>query len=135
MGLAEGKVADWRDDAFSEIDLRINPTMHAPNDPSLRDYVAMVATKGWKYVHFPNRGVGELYDLENDPREVNNLFYEPAYADQLAEMRLRLLNRMMNNQKAFIGERTPSFREHYASDHRPPGGTLPGVTYAPTEKV
>ena len=133
VGLAEGKIDDWRDDAFSEIDLHIIPTMHAPNDPNSRDHVAMITTKRWKYVHFPNLGVGEFYDLENDPNEFENLFYEPEYAEVLAEMRLRLLNRFMNNQAAFIGERTESFREHFESDHRPPGGTLPGVTYAPPE--
>jgi arylsulfatase A-like enzyme len=95
--------------------------------------VAMITTKRWKYVHFPNLGVGELYDLENDPHEFENLFYEPEHAGTLAEIRLRLLNRFMNNQAAFIGERTKSFREHFESDHRPPGGTLPGVTYAPPE--
>ena len=95
VGLAEGHIADWRDDAFSEIDLRINPKMHGPNDPHARDYVAMICTKEWKYVHFPNLGIGELYDLVNDPHELDNLFYNPDYKDRVAEMRLRLLNRFM----------------------------------------
>jgi arylsulfatase len=54
VGLAEGKIDDWREDAFSEIDLRINLKMHGPNDPGSRDYVAMICTREWKYVHFPN---------------------------------------------------------------------------------
>lgn len=130
VGLAEGEVDDWRDDAFSEIDLRINPQMHGPRDPDSRDYVAMITTRNWKYVHFPNLGIGELYDLTNDPHELDNLFYDSQYADKVAEMRLRLLNRFMNNQCPYIGARTESFREHYLSDHRPPGGSLPGVNYA-----
>lgn len=133
VGLADSRLADWRDDAFSEIDLRINPLMHGPRDPGSRDYVAMIATKEWKYVHYPNLGIGELYNLVRDPHELDNLFYEPAYAAVLAEMRLRLLNRFMNNQRAFIGERTPTFEEHYVADHRPPGRSLPGVEYARTE--
>ena len=135
VGLAEGEINDWRDDAFSEIDLHINPLMHGPRDPNSRDYVAMITTKDWKYIHFPNLGIGELYDLVNDPHELDNLFYEPEYADKVAEMRLRLLNRFMNNQRPYIGERTGTFREHYAMDHRPPGGSLPGVEYSPTERV
>jgi len=132
VGLAEGTVDDWRDDAFSEIDLHINPRMHGPNDPGSRDYVAMVCTREWKYVHFPNLGIGELYDLVNDPHELTNLFYDEAYADQLAAMRLRLLNRYMGNQRPYIGERTEGFREHYLADHRPPS-PIPGVVYAPTD--
>ena len=134
VGLAEGQIDDWRDDAFSEIDLHLNPRMHGPNDPGSRDYVAMVTTRAWKYVHFPNLGIGELYDLVNDPQELTNLFYDPAYADKVAEMRLRLLNRCMRNQRPYIGERTEGFREHYRSEHRPPE-PIDGVTYAPTEEV
>ena len=85
VGLAEGKISDWRDDAFSEIDLRINPRMHGPNDPNSRDYVAMICTREWKYVHFPNLDIGELYDLENDPHELDNLFYVPEYAERVTQ--------------------------------------------------
>lgn len=131
VGLAEGKIDDWREDAFSEIDLRINPKMHGPNDPKSRDYVAMICTREWKYVHFPNLGIGELYDMVHDPHELENLFYDPDYADRVAEMRLRLLNRFMLNQSPYIGESTEGFREHYNADHRPPE-TIPGVIYAPT---
>lgn len=130
VGLAEGALSDWRDDAFSEIDLHINPAMHGPQDPGSRDYVAMICTREWKYVHFPNLGIGELYDLANDPDELVNLFYDPAYSERVAEMRLRLLNRFMRNQRPFIGERTETFREHYVADYRPPT-PIEGVTYPP----
>jgi arylsulfatase len=130
VGLAEGQLSDWRDDAFCEIDLRLNPRMHGPKDPDSRDYVAMICTRDWKYVHFPTLGIGELYDLERDPHELENLFYDPAYAEKVAEMRLRLLDRMMMNQRPFIGARTETFRAHYDADHRPPD-PIPGVTYAP----
>jgi arylsulfatase A-like enzyme len=137
VGLAEGKlkdVAGWRDDAFSEIDLRINPRMHGPKAAHARDYVAMICTHEWKYVHFPTLGIGELYDLVNDPHELINLFYDPAYADKVAEMRVRLLNRFMYNQRPYIGARTATFQEFYASDHRPPE-EIPGVTYAAPETL
>ena len=132
VGLAEGNIDDWREDAFSEIDLRLNPRMHGPLDPGSRDYVAMICTREWKYVHFPHLGYGELYDLVNDPHELTNLFTDPAYADVLAEMQLRLLNRMMDNQRPYIGAQTQTFKEHYEADHRPPA-PIPGVVYAPSE--
>ncbi|MBN1402107.1 MAG: DUF4976 domain-containing protein, partial [Anaerolineae bacterium] len=133
VGLAEGQVSDWREDAFSEIDLRVNPKMHGPHDPAVRDFVAMVCTRDWKYVHWPNRGLGELYHLANDPYELTNLFDDPAHAARLAEMRLRLLNRFMNNQRPHVGERTETFREHYEADHRPPPGVAVDAEYAPPE--
>jgi arylsulfatase A-like enzyme len=135
VGLAEGKLRDWRDDAFSEIDLRINPRMHGPRDPGSRDYVAMICTRDWKYVHFPTLNIGELYHLSEDPHELDNLFYDPAYADKVSEMRLRLLNRFMRNQRPTIGERTETFGEFYDRDHCPPSGSLPGVEYAPLERT
>ncbi len=134
VGLPEGHVEDWREDAFSEIDLTMNPLMHGPRDPASRDYVAMICTKDWKYVHFPNLGIGELYDLVNDPHELTNLFYEPAYAERVAAMRLRLLNRFMANQRPFIGDRAETFREVYDADHKPPR-PISGVTYADTGEV
>ena len=133
VGLADGKLDDWRDDAFSEIDLTINPRMHGPHDPGSRDYVAMICTRDWKYVHLPTLGIGELYHLAQDPHELYNLFYEPEYADKVAGMRLRLLNRFMHNQRPFVGEQTETFRRFYDSDHRPPAGSSPGVIYAPGE--
>jgi arylsulfatase A-like enzyme len=133
LGLAEGQIEDWREDAFSEIDLHINPRIHGPNDPGSRDYVAMICTSEWKYVHFPNLGIGELYALQRDPHELDNLFYDPAYAVQVAEMRLRLLNRYMRNQRPTIGERTETFGAFYDAEHRPPGGSLPAVESAPLE--
>jgi arylsulfatase len=129
VGLAEGKLTNWREDAFSEIDLHMNPQMHAPHDPGSRDYVAMICTSEWKYIHFPNLGIGELYDLVADPKELTNLFYDPAFQHRVAEMRLRLLNRFMANQRPFVGESTDTFRQHYRADHRPPR-PIPGVTYA-----
>jgi len=133
VGLAEGEIDDWRDDAFSEINLHILPTMHGPRSQNYRDYVAMVCTREWKYVHYPNLGLAELYDLVHDPNELTNLAEDPACADTVNAMRLRLLNRFMNNQSAFIGERTPGFNEHYDSEHRPPADLGIQAEYAPTE--
>ena len=38
------------------------------------DFMTMVRNDKWKLVHFLDESYGQLFDLENDPREVNNLW-------------------------------------------------------------
>ena len=42
---------------------------------------------------YPRDHMCELYDLENDPLEKNNLYYDPEYAELKAEMLERFCNR------------------------------------------
>jgi len=39
---------------------------------------------------FATKPIEELYDLENDPNELNNLAFDPKYSDTLNKLRLRL---------------------------------------------
>jgi len=58
--------------------------------PGIPDIWA-VRTDSWKYVTCPNvEDIDELYDLKNDPYEMNNLIDDPAAHDQLAKMRTEL---------------------------------------------
>ena len=50
----------------------------------------MVRTEQWKYVYTPH-DKDELYDLEADPAEINNLVDDPLYGDVLENMKGRLL--------------------------------------------
>lgn len=52
----------------------------------------MVRTQNWKYVHDPMGDRDELYDLVRDPWELYNVIDDPAHADVVAELRLRLLD-------------------------------------------
>jgi len=50
----------------------------------------MVRTREWKYVHDPMGDRDELYDLVNDPWELENVVDNPVYREVLADMQLRL---------------------------------------------
>ena len=56
----------------------------------LKDITSMTADQ--KGVWLPKRTPEELYDLEADPYETNNIVNDPAYKEVLLEMRLELNN-------------------------------------------
>jgi len=51
-----------------------------------------IRTKRWKYIHyFEDPEEFELYDIQNDPHEVNNLYGNPAFDDVVAQLRTRMV--------------------------------------------
>lgn len=52
--------------------------------------VRMIRNKKWKYVHRYPYGPNELYDLENDIKERNNLVEKKKYEDIISRMRYKL---------------------------------------------
>ncbi|MBN9474452.1 MAG: hypothetical protein ABS43_15545 [Bordetella sp. SCN 67-23] len=46
------------------------------------EYVVMRRDERWKLVYYAGESYGELYDLEVDPRELRNLWTDPACAEQ-----------------------------------------------------
>ncbi|WP_082897024.1 sulfatase [Thalassotalea crassostreae] len=53
----------------------------------------------------------ELYDIKNDPREMNNLINDEKYLPIIVEMRAQLFERLANNK----GEHTVPFTEKFSS--------------------
>ena len=57
-------------------------------------------------VHGDGRSLeGELFDMENDPRESENLWRDPAHAEIKAAMLQRLLNWSIGNEVRLLGSR------------------------------
>jgi arylsulfatase A-like enzyme len=61
--------------------------------------LAMCRTERWKYLR-DDDGVEVLYDLRDEPREVINRAGDPAAGDALAEMRSRLMNRLIDASRS-----------------------------------
>jgi arylsulfatase A-like enzyme len=62
-----------------------------------RGAVKGVRTDRWKYCYTPG-DVDELYDLENDPNELNNLAGDPARADVCREHRALLMDWLIRTE-------------------------------------
>lgn len=61
----------------------------------------VIRTERLKYV-FNGADIDELYDLTNDPGELTNRVQDPAYRNDLAEMRGRLLERLKSTKDPIL---------------------------------
>ena len=54
-------------------------------------YWQAVCSDRWKYIRYPGLpGMDELYDLENDPGELENLYRSPEHQSKTRQMQSRL---------------------------------------------
>lgn len=105
---------DWRAFAISENDYGVSPgnAAFAETVPDPRQF--MVVTRRWKYVHAQGfRPM--LFDLENDPQELNDLGTDPELenvrremADKLSDWARRLSQRTTMSHDDIIAERKRS---------------------------
>jgi arylsulfatase A-like enzyme len=81
--LLKGNLTGWREDFMAEHYGHFS--VHAAQ--------RALYYKGYKYV-VTDGYINELYDLEEDPFELNNLIDDPSAKDVLLEMKKRLLDNM-----------------------------------------
>lgn len=81
--LLEGKETEWRKDFLYEY--YEYPAVH-----SVRKNRG-VRTERWKYIHyFEDPEEFELFDLQSDPQEMNNLVNDPEYKDIIEQLKTRM---------------------------------------------
>ena len=80
----------------------------------------------WRFVYYPDgmfgsETVGELYNLDEDPWETKNLFYEPAHRPTVSRLRDELLNWMVTKQRVRTAH--PALGRRPGRDGKLPAGS------------
>jgi N-acetylglucosamine-6-sulfatase len=89
--LFKGDASGWRDAALFEYFLE-KPY------PNIETWQA-VRTNDWKYVHYTDlKDMDELYELKNDPYEMNNVIGDPAHAKDLGSLKAELAKLLENSK-------------------------------------
>ena len=92
MPILSGRSKDTkRKAAFSEMDYAFIETREALGLPIDRAMGRMVRTKDWKYVHFDTLAP-QLFDLNSDPDELDDLGSDPEYEAVRTSMKALLLD-------------------------------------------
>jgi hypothetical protein len=55
-------------------------------------FMTMIRDKKWKLIHFLDSDEGQLYNLEDDPMEMKNLWNSSVYQKQKDHLLLQILN-------------------------------------------
>jgi arylsulfatase A-like enzyme len=71
-----------------------------------------IRTDRWKYIHYPGKTYGELYDLERDPHELDNLH------DSEKDLRLEMQGRFYRMLDATEDFRHPTYQRFEGPDPR-----------------
>lgn len=90
LPLLRGETPPWRDAVFAEIDYSFRQARHTLGVAPHEARAWMVRTARWKYIEYQGFRP-QLFDLENDPAEQQDLAADPAHAPVRAELRGRLL--------------------------------------------
>ena len=75
-------VEEWRNAAYSESYNHIN-SAHP------EQWARTIRTDRYRYTFYPNDGE-QMFDLKEDPDELNNVYGDPAYAEIQSEMEVHL---------------------------------------------
>ena len=117
LPLLRGEAAtQWRDFVFSELDYSFYRARLALGRTPSECRIYMVRDERWKYVHFKGYRP-QLFDLANDPQELNDLGASPEHASIRAQMQEHLFDRLLSRRNRVtvpdhvVEERTDRVRE------------------------
>lgn len=100
--LLEGQVPKtWRDAVHLELDFsepdKLTPWQKATGTGLRESSLAILREERWKLVHFNGGLAPLLFDLQSDPKELNNLAGAPEHAQTLLRLTQKLLSHRMSH--------------------------------------
>ncbi len=87
----------WRESVFSEIDYSFNEARKILNLGPSDARAYMIRNSRWKYIYYKGFPT-QLFDLEKDPDEFNDLGQDPDYSKIREEMKEALLQRIISRK-------------------------------------
>ena len=87
----------WRESVFSEIDYSFNEARKILNLGPSDARAYMIRNSRWKYIYYKGFPP-QLFDLEKDPDEFNDLGQDPDYSKIREEMKEALLQRIISRK-------------------------------------
>lgn len=98
MPLVRGEETEWRDYAVSEVDYSSRGARQTLGIHPYESKITMIRNERWKYgLH--ERFSPQLFDMENDPDEVNDLGQNPEYEDVRRELHEALFRWFRNRKR------------------------------------
>jgi arylsulfatase A-like enzyme len=105
LPICKKKDAEWREDLMCETNGHF--TMHIGR---------LIVTNRYKYI-FNDRDMDELYDLQKDPYEMNNLIDDQNYAEILTDMKNRLETWRRKTNDTMTRKKLREERVRFAKEH------------------
>lgn len=97
LPLIRGTAAEWRREVFAEWDFQYYHSRRLLGLAPEQCRAIMIRDERWKYVHYSDQPC-ELYDLEEDPGEFENVADRPEQRDRVEAMLRRILEWRMRTE-------------------------------------
>jgi arylsulfatase A-like enzyme len=98
LPLTRGEPTRWRDAVFSELDYSFRQARLLLNKTPQQSRAYSLRTTRWRYVYWLDEPE-QLFDLENDPNELNDLGREALYLSTREALRTQLLEALARRKR------------------------------------
>ncbi|MDA0838619.1 MAG: sulfatase-like hydrolase/transferase [Planctomycetota bacterium] len=62
----------------------------------------MIRSRSYKLIYYPVGNVVQLFDVENDPRELYDLLHSPAHQDVIADLKSKLIEELYGGDEEWV---------------------------------